>query len=515
MLRPLTLSILFAAGGSVLFGDLATEAPAVDVQQRHGMRAGRGAATARTQFLDMAARSYFPGRSGHLVMIPREGHIMTRDDPEVAYMHGSPWPYDAEIPLFFVGPAVQVRRHTASATQQDIAVTLAAALGTRMPSTATGRVLPVMRANAPRPRAVVLIVLDGMRPDYFDRYAAELPTLVRLRGHSAWFSAARVNYIPTNTGVGHSTIATGANPGVHGITGNNLFNSVTHKRSDLLEGWQPRDLAALTIADVWQLDTRGRAVILAQGGSVPAATALAGHGACQLNGVPTVMAGYDQNTGRWNTNRECYTLPDSLDGMDAKTLWPADGRWMGHQIASPGAVRRTALFPRFEANAIIESIARSSLGADEVPDMVLLNFKGADFVGHKHGPQSEELRLTFREMDKELARILAAIESKVGKDYLLAITGDHGMPGEPASPDHRHLAAAVVDLLHDRVDPSARRLVTYYEPENAQIFVDLDRLAELHLGLADLARVLEAQPFVFAAFTQEEVRGRARALPIR
>lgn len=457
----------------------------------------------------MAARSYFPGRSGQIVLIPREGHIMTRDDPEVAYMHGSPWPYDTEVPLFFAGPAVQSGRHTAPAAQQDIAVTLASALGTRMPPTATGRVLPVFRANAPRPRAVVLIVLDGMRPDYFERYATQMPILVGLRRGGARFPAARVNYLPTNTGVGHATIATGADPRVHGITGNNLFNSVTRKRADLMDGWRPRDLAALTLADVWQLEARGRAVILAQGGSVPAATALAGHGACQLNGVPTVMAGYDQNSGRWNTNAECYRLPGSLGAMDAKTLWPSDGRWMGHKIDSPGAVRRTALFPRFEADAIVESIARSPLGADDVPDMVLLNFKGADFVGHKHGPRSEELRLTLKEMDEELARILGAIESKVGKDYLLAIVGDHGMPAEPASPGHRHMAADVVNLLHDRFDPAARQLVTYYEPENAQIFVDLDRLAELGASLTDLARLLESQPFVFAAFTQDDVRGRA------
>jgi hypothetical protein len=140
---------------------------------------------------------------------------------------------------------------------------------------------------------------------------------------------------------------------------------------------------------------------------------------------------------------------------------------------------------------------------------VLLNFKGADFVGHKHGPRSEELRVTLREMDKELRRILAAVEAKVGQGYLLAVTGDHGMPAEPASPDHRHMAAGIVDLLHDRFDPTSRRLVTYYESENAQIFVDVDRLSTLGATLADLARFLETQPFAFAAFTEDEVR-RAR-----
>ena len=53
--------------------------------------------------------------------------------------------------------------------------------------------------------------------------------------------------------------------------------------------------------------------------------------------------------------------------------------------------------------------------------------------------------------------------------------------------------------------------MTVYEPENAQMFVDEDRLSHLGLTLDDLARFLEAQPFVFAAFTQDEVRRAAEA----
>jgi hypothetical protein len=83
------------------------------------------------------------------------------------------------------------------------------------------------------------------------------------------------------------------------------------------------------------------------------------------------------------------------------------------------------------------------------------------------------------------------------------------MPSAP--PERRHLAPAVVDLLHQRFDPEAKQLVTGYEPENGQMFVDEDRLSQLGLTLSDLARFLEAQPFVFSVFTDEEVRGAADA----
>ena len=75
-----------------------------------------------------------------------------------------------------------------------------------------------------------------------------------------------------------------------------------------------------------------------------------------------------------------------------------------------------------------------------------------------------------------------------------------------AQPERRHFAPEVVDLLHKQFDPQAKQLVTAYEPENAQMFVDEDRLSQLGLTLGDLARFLEAQPFVFAVFTNDEVR---------
>ena len=49
---------------------------------------------ARQRLLEMWARAYFPGRTGQLLIVPREGDFFTRPDPNYTYMHGSPWPYD-------------------------------------------------------------------------------------------------------------------------------------------------------------------------------------------------------------------------------------------------------------------------------------------------------------------------------------------------------------------------------------------------------------------------------------
>ena len=109
-------------------------------------------------------------------------------------------------------------------------------------------------------------------------------------------------------------------------------------------------------------------------------------------------------------------------------------------------------------------------------------------------------------MDRQLARMLAALEAKVGNNYLLAVTADHGMPSEPPSPDRRHFAPSIVDLLHEKFDPEAKKLITAFDAENCQIFVDEDRLSDLGLTLRDLADFLESQPFLFAVFTNDDVR---------
>ena len=452
----------------------------------------------------MFARAYFPGRTGQLLIVPREGDFITRPDPDVAYMHGSPWAYDVSIPLMFVGPAVKAGVYSMAAVQQDVAPTLAAAIGAAMPPTASGRVLPVLRAGFARPRVVFVLVLDGMRRDYFDRYADVMPTLSAMRLRAAWFSQAHVDFLPTNTGVGHSTIATGADPRVHGVTVNNIYDRIHRRSLDLYAGMMPQALMALTLADVWQLTTAGRAIILAQGSIDRAATPLGGHGACQPNGAPVVLVSYDEQTGAWHSNPDCFRLPDYLKVRNASALWSARTEWLQHRIDSPAAVRRSALFPAFEADAMTLMIEREPLGEDDIADLVLLNYKGADFVGHQYGPDSNELRLTLGEMDRNLARIIGALEAKVGENYLLAVTADHGMPSAP--PERRHFAPALVDLLHARFDPEARQLVTGYEPENAQMFVDEVRLSHLGLTLGDMARFLETQPFLFAVFTHDDVR---------
>src|SRR5438105_1383655 len=65
--------------------------PSPDRDGRLIRRSAPPDSAARQRFLAMFARAYFPGRTGQLLIVPREGDFITRPDPNVEYMHGTPW----------------------------------------------------------------------------------------------------------------------------------------------------------------------------------------------------------------------------------------------------------------------------------------------------------------------------------------------------------------------------------------------------------------------------------------
>ena len=460
----------------------------------------------RDAFLPAFARSYYQGRSGQIMVVPREGHFITGTDP---FMHGSPWAYDARVPLILHAPRhVRAGTYGESVRHQDIAPTILSVLGAEPPPTMTGRPLAeALVKGAPPPRAVLVVVIDSFRADYLQRF--KLPSLSRLAAEGASFKHLRIDYLPTATGVAHATIATGTDPGLHGIVVNNLFDRASGKPVDAFADGTAKNVTAPTLADVWMDRTDGRAIVATQGGYFYAAAALAGHGGCRANGRPVYAAAYDRATGQWTTGSSCYRLHPALAERTSKAVWEAaSGKWLGHDVAGPDAIRKTSLFAAHEADALVALVEAEPIGADDVPDLLLVNFKTPDFVAHLYGPDSKEMAETLAATDAAVGRMVAAVQAKAG-DALVVITADHGMP-RLVSAAHRHLASDVVAALNARFDPEARKLVLNYESSNAQLYLDTARLAELGLKLADVAKHLESLPFVFAAYTEDEVKTAAK-----
>lgn len=469
----------------------------------------------RQRWLDMFARGYFPGRSGQIYIVPREGDFITEHDPLYVFMHGSPWDYDTHIPLLFHGaPFAKTGQWTDVAVQQDIAPTIGRLIGAPPLATYTGRPLAnALTTTMGRPRLVSVIVLDAMRADYFDKHADVMPTLSRMRREGAWFGETRNNVLPTVTGLGHATIGTGSDPRFHGITVNNLFNRATGKAQPAYAGLDPQELMALTLGDSWNLATNGAAVIIGQGGAMRATAGLVGRGSCLVGAKKVIAASYGGPDGGWETNPNCYNMSDALKPLTARKIWEAaGGTHMGHDISNAMKFRASSLFQRYEFDAVMAVVEASTAGADDITDLIFVNMKGPDYAAHLHGPASKELRETLAELDRQMAKYLALIEKKAGAGRsLTVITADHGTPGDP-QPWRRHHTDEIIGLLNKRFDPESKIVQYYDDGANNELFMDTARLQSRGFTLKQVAAMLEGLDFIDAAFTEDEVRAAQAAL---
>jgi predicted AlkP superfamily pyrophosphatase or phosphodiesterase len=95
-----------------------------------------GTAPTSDDLLIMARRSYMAGRSGDIEFILRPNWMAVG----TGTTHGSPYPYDREVPIVFLGGGIGAGRYPGRATPADIAPTLAALAKLTLPKT-DGRVL--------------------------------------------------------------------------------------------------------------------------------------------------------------------------------------------------------------------------------------------------------------------------------------------------------------------------------------------------------------------------------------
>jgi predicted AlkP superfamily pyrophosphatase or phosphodiesterase len=83
--------------------------------------------------------NFHSDRSGDIyVVFDPHWFIADFDGLTVASAHGSPWAYDTHVPVIFHGPGITPRRVVRHVNTIDVAPTIAAYLGTKPPSGATG-----------------------------------------------------------------------------------------------------------------------------------------------------------------------------------------------------------------------------------------------------------------------------------------------------------------------------------------------------------------------------------------
>jgi predicted AlkP superfamily pyrophosphatase or phosphodiesterase len=115
--------------------------------------------------LRAAALSYFPGRSGDIVVLPKPYWIMVSDARSVpagsATTHGTSHSYDQHVPVILMGNGIRNGEFASAASPADIAPTLALLCGITM-AHADGRVLA--EALQPSRKAALKVAKPSAAP---------------------------------------------------------------------------------------------------------------------------------------------------------------------------------------------------------------------------------------------------------------------------------------------------------------------------------------------------------------
>jgi predicted AlkP superfamily pyrophosphatase or phosphodiesterase len=83
-------------------------------------------------------RAFHPGRSGDVMVVQEMGWYLYDKPDAFSAMHGSPYAYDAYVPIMFAGPGLKPSTVDRSVGPEDIAPTIAAYLRIDPPTGSTG-----------------------------------------------------------------------------------------------------------------------------------------------------------------------------------------------------------------------------------------------------------------------------------------------------------------------------------------------------------------------------------------
>jgi hypothetical protein len=203
----------------------------------------------RAQIVD----GYREGRSPDVLAVTNTASI--RGWPASPYVADS-----NRVPLWFFGSGVEPGPIPAGSSVDQIAPTLAAAMGfdRAHPEVRSGRPLPSVVRNGAAPRLIVEVVWSDVGSDFPRGRAPWLLGTLEPSGEAA-FGDATTGSLPTDPAAILTSIGTGGIPSEHGITG----TTIRSKAGDAAAAWSgdaPTSVIA-TLADDWDHATGERARI--------------------------------------------------------------------------------------------------------------------------------------------------------------------------------------------------------------------------------------------------------------
>lgn len=344
-----------------------------------------------------------------------------------------------------------------------------------------------------KPRLVVQITIDGLRYDMLQKYNHGLGDhgFRYFLDQGAVFSNTHYQHANTETIVGHTTLATGTTPAVHGMVGNVWYYGdsddigyniedpqapILATRDEKIKGSQvdpsqvaartsgrsPRSILSTTFGDELYKFHNGRSKIFGISGKDRSAVAMAGHSGKAFwfstdTGDFITSSYYYQSypdwVKKWNSLRKTAAYAQTqwklsrlkstyqsidLDDRDYEVDLKGFGKTFPHAYAATD-------HPLFPTQVLVSPaghdllldfgkslITNEAMGSDEITDYLSISFSGLDAVNHFFGPSSLEAEEMIYTTDVALQELIKFIDEQVGLEHtLLVLSADHGMAEMP------------------------------------------------------------------------------------
>lgn len=262
-----------------------------------------------------------------------------------------------------------------------------------------------------KPHYLVLLVLDGARPDYF--HVTKLPNLDKLRQQGVEYDRAWAGILESETPSGHAAISTGSTPAHDGLLG---FNWVKSGNGAPVRLFDPVAVRSGAMERVMQ-----------------------------QAGAPTIASLFKKRYPHARVvaiSGHKYYAADPLGGPNADYIMYYQGRKDGHYVptAIPGHVppasvlngphltsNTTSLAAGVEDNLAVRLAMRSFHKVHQ--QVTLINLPEFDWpLGHVYGTERNHIITLMQSFDRDLGRIEHVYRSAgVLKRTTFIITSDHGM----------------------------------------------------------------------------------------
>lgn len=318
------------------------------------------------------------------------------------------------------------------------------------------------RSQAPdstRPRLVLFITIDAMRPDYLSRFEPQLTGgLGKLYRGGAVFTNAFQDHAITETAPGHSETMSGRFPVHNGITANTAgVNDTTVTLIDAPgPGASPFRFRGTTLTD-WLTAKDPRTRVLSVSRKDRAAILPIGRSKQPVfwyspNGTFTTSTYYGSALPDWVKAFNARRVPASFAGRAWQLLLPesvypepdsvpfeSGGTGFLFPHVEPGspdsAARFLTEFPWMDEVTLdfaLAGVNALKLGTGPQTDVLAISLSTTDAVGHRYGPDSRELHDQILRLDRSLGAFLDSLfRIRNPNEIVIALTADHGLTPFP------------------------------------------------------------------------------------